>query len=70
LRDALDEVSEKTKWMQQVSGWAIDKTSTGLVFVSRPKKLPMLDEVLASPSEYQEILSSEMPPESAYWTPD
>jgi hypothetical protein len=43
LRDALDEIADRTRRLQGGMGWAIDQTSSGLVLVSRPKELPLLE---------------------------
>lgn len=63
LRNALDEIADSTRGLQGGIGWAIDQTSSGLVLVSRPKKLPFLEgKHDMTPSEYHEIMSQ--PPES------
>ena len=43
LRDALDEIADKTMKLQGGYGWVIDQTKPGLVFVGRPKELPTLE---------------------------
>lgn len=40
LRDALDEIAQRTMPLHDGYGWVIDQTSSGLVLVSRPKELP------------------------------
>ncbi|MCU1772257.1 MAG: replication protein C, IncQ-type [Pseudomonas sp.] len=63
LRDALEEIADRTRGLQGGIGWAIDQTSSGLVLVSRPKELPLLEgEHGMTPSEYHEIMSQ--PPDS------
>lgn len=58
LRDALDEISDRTRGLQGGMGWAIDQTSSGLVLVSRPKELPFLEgEHDMRPSEYHDLMS-------------
>ncbi|WP_279603901.1 replication protein C, IncQ-type, partial [Aeromonas caviae] len=76
LRDALDEISDRTRGLQGGMGWAIDQTSSGLVLVSRPKELPFLEgEHDMRPSEYHDLMSQ--PPmqepdlfDPQDWTPD
>ena len=76
LRDALDEISDRTRGLQGGMGWAIDQTSSGLVPVSRPKELPFLEgEHDMRPSEYHDLMSQ--PPmqepdlfDPQDWTPD
>lgn len=43
LRAALDEIADRTRGLQDGMGWAIDQTTSGLVLVSRPRKLPFLE---------------------------
>lgn len=58
LRDGLDEIADRTRGLQGGIGWAIDQTSGGLVLVSRPKELPLLEgEHGMTPSEYHETMS-------------
>lgn len=58
LRDALNEIEDKTRGLQNGMGWAIDQTSSGLVMVSRPKALPFLEGKLEmSPSEYHDCMT-------------
>ena len=74
LRDALDEIADRTRGLHGGYGWAIDQTSGGLVLVSRPKELPFLEgEHDMRPSEVHDLLSQ--PPEPDLfdpqdWTPD
>ena len=74
LRNALDEIADRTRGLQGGIGWAIDQTSSGLVLVSRPKELPFLEgEHEMRPSEVHDLLSQ--PPEPDLfdpqdWTPD
>ena len=51
LRDALDEISNKTKRLHGGYGWAIDQTSSGLAIVSRPKDLPAIEALDMKPSD-------------------
>lgn len=58
LRAALDEIADRTRGLQGGMGWAIDQTSSGLVLVSRPKELPLLEgEHNMTPSEYHNIMN-------------
>jgi len=41
LRDALDEIRDATRALDGGYGWEIDRSSSGLVWVSRPKDLPV-----------------------------
>jgi len=41
LRDALDEIRDATRVLDGGYGWEIDRSSSGLVWVSRPKDLPV-----------------------------
>ena len=43
LRDALTEIADKTQKMDVGLGWTVDHTKSGMVLVSRPKALPLLD---------------------------
>lgn len=43
LREALNEIADRTRGLQGGVGWHIDQTSSGLVLVSRPKELPLLE---------------------------
>lgn len=43
LRDALNEISDRTRKLHNGYGWEIDQTSSGLVLVSRPKDLPVIE---------------------------
>jgi len=45
LRDALDEIRDQTKKIT-LSGWEIDQTSNGLVMISRPKSLPLVESII------------------------
>ena len=62
LRDALYEISDKTRNMHDGYGWAIDQTESGLVIVSRPKRMPLIEihSGCSRPSEYQEIMEQDM----------
>ena len=58
LRNALDEIADRTRGLHHGYGWAIDQTSSGLVLVSRPKDLPFVEgELGMTPSEYHDIMS-------------
>lgn len=39
-RDALDEIRDQTARLHDGQGWEVDITSSGLVMISRPKKIP------------------------------
>ena len=68
MRDGLDEIADRTRGLQGGIGWAIDQTSSGLVLVSRPKALPLLEgEHGMTPSEYHEIMSQPADSESFNW---
>jgi hypothetical protein len=56
LRSALDEIADRTRKLHGGYGWSIDRTSSGLVLVSRPKELPMYDEMELTPGEYERIM--------------
>lgn len=43
LRSALDEIQDSTKHLHDSYGWVIEHTSSGLVLVSRPKELPVIE---------------------------
>jgi hypothetical protein len=51
LRAALDEIADRTRALQGGVGWTIDQTSSGLVLVSRPKELPLLERRYERPSD-------------------
>lgn len=73
LRVALDEIADRTKRLQGGMGWAIDQTSSGLVFVSRPKALPLIEgEFGYRPSEYDALISQPTEPDffDQDWTLD
>jgi len=66
LRDGLSEIKDLTKHLHNGNecGWVIDQTSAGLVIVSRPKDLPMielatgmtpgqLDSALSIPADFE-----------------
>lgn len=53
LRDALNEIADRTRNLQVGMGWVIDQTSNGLVLVSRPKEIPIVEQVFISPSQIQ-----------------
>lgn len=43
LKDALSEIKDNTAGLNKGGGWIIDQTSSGLVMVSRPKSLPLVE---------------------------
>jgi hypothetical protein len=47
IKDALDEIKTNTARLNRGGGWIIDQTSSGMMLVSRPKTLPLV-EVAAS----------------------
>lgn len=56
LRDALAEIDSELKSLHMGYGWVIDQTSNGLVRISRPKDLPMIESGetgYSAPSEVQ-----------------
>ena len=46
LREAFDEIVNNLKHLHDDNsyGWVIDQSSAGIVFVSRPKKIPVLEK--------------------------
>ena len=54
LKDALVEISDRTRDIHDGYGWSIDQTSTGLVMVSRPKHIPVNEQIFSSPSHLDE----------------
>ncbi len=50
LRDALDEIADRTRRLHGGYGWAIDRTASGLVIVSRPKALPQAEKIFSAPA--------------------
>lgn len=60
VRDALDEIQDRTRGLQGGHGWIVDQTSSGLVMVSRPKELPFLEaKHEMTPSEFHEIMTEQ-----------
>jgi hypothetical protein len=56
LREALIEIADKTRNLRGGYGWAIDQTNSGLVLVSRPKELPLLESKHnMTPSEFHTV---------------
>ena len=53
LRDALDEIKDRTERLHEGYGWMIDRTSSGLVLVSRPKRLPLVEINYATPAQLE-----------------
>lgn len=51
LRAALDEIADRTRGLHQGNYWVIDQTSSGLVLVSRPRQLPVVEQRV-TPSEF------------------
>lgn len=54
LRDALVEIADKTKKLHNGYGWNIDQTTSGIVMVSRPKTIPVNEEIFSYPSQLDE----------------
>ncbi len=50
FRDALDQIKCKTEQLHDGYGWAIDQTSSGMVQVSRPKRLPLVEIDYGTPA--------------------
>jgi len=40
IADALDEISDRTRKLPGGQGWQIDRTPSGLAYITRPKKMP------------------------------
>lgn len=57
LRAALDEIADQTKSLHGGYGWTIDRTGSGLVLVSRPKAVPLIEQYSGceTPSEYRDL---------------
>jgi hypothetical protein len=55
MREALDEIADRTRKMRGGYGWTIDRTGSGLVLISRPKEMPVADVLDLSPSQVQYI---------------
>lgn len=73
LRAALDEIAGRTRGLQDGKGWAIDQTSSGLVLVSRPKVLPLLEgkhEVTPARLSAHMGQSDRKPSSLEDWTPN
>jgi len=58
LRAALDEIADCTRGLQNSTRWTIDQTGSGIVLVSRPKSLPLLEDKHQTPSKYHEIMNN------------
>lgn len=73
MRAALEEIADRTRGLQGGVGWAIDLTSNGLVMVSRPKELPLLErrhDMRPSDSARSRAEPPEMQPfDRRDWTP-
>jgi hypothetical protein len=65
LRDALEEIADKTKCLHKgPAGWVIEQTTSGLVSVSRPKTLPWQEDLgFTSPSDMVQELNAMEPEE-------
>lgn len=50
LREALEQIADNTRHLHDGYGWSIDQTPSGLVTVSRPKKIPIHEQIFSSPS--------------------
>ncbi|RMN48712.1 hypothetical protein SAMN05444506_102171 [Pseudomonas syringae] len=44
LRAALQEIAEQTRSLHGGYGWSVDQMSSGLVLVSRPKRVPLIEQ--------------------------
>ncbi len=57
LRAALYEIADQTRSLHGGYGWAIKQMSSGLVLVSRPKSMPLIEQYSGceSPSEYHDL---------------
>lgn len=51
LRDALDEIRDQTAELHNGYGWQLDQTSSGLVMVSRPKDIPLVETIMDAIAE-------------------
>ncbi len=49
--DALVEIAERTSKVNKGKGWVIDEAGKGLLMISRPKQLPLVDCMDLTPSK-------------------
>lgn len=54
LRDSLDEIAERTRALFNGYGWQIDRTGSDLVMVSRPKEIPVNEDLFGTPAAQDE----------------
>lgn len=54
LRGALDEIAERTRTHFDGYGWHIDRTSSDLVMISRPKEIPINEDLFGTPGGQDE----------------
>lgn len=54
LRDALDEIADRTRALFDGYGWQIDRTGSDLVMVSRPKEIPVNEDLFGTPAAQDE----------------
>lgn len=59
LRDALAEIDAELNSLHMGYGWVVDQTSSGIVQVSRPKDLPMIEAGAAGYSAPSEVQSAQ-----------
>jgi len=50
LRDALDEIADRTRSLFDGYGWAIDRSSSDLVLISRPQEIPINEDLFGTPA--------------------
>lgn len=60
LRAALHEIADQTRSLHGGYGWTIDQMSSGLVQISRPKSMPLIEQYSGceTPSEYHNLTQS------------
>lgn len=54
LRDALDEIADRTRSLFEGYGWQIDRTGSDLVMISRPKDIPVSEDLFGTPAAQDE----------------
>jgi hypothetical protein len=50
LKEALQEIQQATKYLHKDQGWNIEITASGIAYVTRPKKLPIMEQSGKLPS--------------------
>lgn len=50
LRDSLDEIADRTRALFNGYGWQIDRSGSDLVMISRPKEIPVNEDLFGSPA--------------------